>query len=80
MTRMSRRGFLTVGRKPPAPRVGAAIPPTAATPQTAAPAKTFLEDFYANRARTANPALVYEPTTFVWDEAWLASIKRKGDA
>lgn len=71
MTRMSRRGFLTARQKQPAAPVATVAPPPAA------PQKTFLEEFYADRARTANPTLVYEPTTFVWDETWLASIKRK---
>lgn len=77
MKRMSRRGFFAAfGGEPTrgaplAPVSGPRLVPTPAP----APARTFLEDFYASRA--ANPALVYEPSTFVWDEALIAKCKRK---
>ncbi len=71
MMKMSRRGFLTA-TKPKATATGPVV-----TPPPSEPARSFLEDFYASRAQASNPPLVYEPTTFVWDEALLARAKRQ---
>lgn len=71
MKRISRRGFFSALRTENGP-----VNPVKPAP---APARTFLEDFYAERARNPQPALVCEPTTFVWDEALIARYKRKGE-
>lgn len=70
MMRMSRRGFLTGTKSKPAPA------PVAPSP-SGAPSRSFLEDFYAARSQASNPPLVYEPTTFVWDEALIARAKTR---
>jgi hypothetical protein len=71
MKKLSRRGFLTGANT----KTVAAVP--AVTPPTSPPTRSFLEDFYASRAQASNPPLVYEPTTFVWDETLLARAKRQ---
>lgn len=92
MKRMSRRGFLSALRTQPSNEVRAktalAIAPQVAQrlqtePATTEPSamrpRTFLDEFYADRARTHDSALAYEPPTFVWDEALIELAKRKGD-
>jgi hypothetical protein len=71
MKKLSRRGFLTGTNTKPMATVPVVTPPTPP------PTRSFLEDFYASRAQASTPPLVYEPTTFVWDEALLARAKRQ---
>lgn len=70
-TRMSRRGFLT-GARPTPQRL-----PQADTGSRAAPAQSFLEEFYTRRANDPCPPLVYEQTCLAWDSPHDAQAKPK---